>query len=230
MNTKGYMALALIACAAFTSCGVRVYSEKDKVSRTLTVNGEINEIVTLATTDIEFREGPASFTLHAPESQIDKIEIYVENGKLIVTNKETKGDLNTWTNDTHSRLVVTYPSVNKFTTSGTGDIDIDNLDVRELTLCTYGTGDIELESGRCIMLNAETAGTGDIELGNINCTNAWLSSEGTGDITVKNIMTDHIEAITSGTGDISLAGSCKSSKFSDPGTGDIDSKRLKTVK
>lgn len=225
------MALALTACAAFTSCGVRVYSEKDKVSRTLTVNSEINEIVTLATTDIEFREGSASFTLFAPESHIDKIEIFVENGKLIVTNKEIKGNQNTWTNNnTHSKLVVSYPSVNKFTTSGTGDIDIDNLDVKELTLRTYGTGDIELKSGRCIMFNAETAGTGDIELGNINCTNAYLTSEGTGDITVRNIMTDHIEAITSGTGDITLAGSCKSSKFTDPGTGDINSKRLKTIK
>ena len=162
MKKTGYFALAILAATAFTSCGVRVYSEKDKVSKRISVRGDFNEIQTLACTDIEYTDGPASFTLYAPESQIDKIEIYVQEGTLVVTQKEGK-NINGFNNNTHSKLVVSYPGVSKFTTYGTGDITIDkDLTADLVDAGTYGTGDIYL-AGKCKTSKLQKEGTGDIE-------------------------------------------------------------------
>ena len=228
MKKTGYFALAILAATAFTSCGVRVYSEKDKVSKRISVRGDFNEIQTLACTDIEYTDGPASFTLYAPESQIDKIEIYVQEGTLVVTQKEGK-NINGFNNNTHSKLVVSYPGVSKFTTYGTGDITIDTSDVKELTLTTCGTGDIGCEGAKCSIFTATSEGTGDIEVDRLNCVSSYIRTDGTGDIVIKDITADLVDAGTYGTGDIYLAGKCKTSKLQKEGTGDIESNKLKEV-
>lgn len=227
MIKTGYIALALMAATAFTSCGVRVYSEKDKVSKNISINGDFDEIETLATTDIEYTDGPASFKLYAPESQIGKIKIYVESGKLIVTQKESQNGFGN--GNTHSKLVVSYPSVSKFTTYGTGDITIFSSKAQDLTLATYGTGDIGCDKVRCTNFSATSEGTGDIEVDRLDCTDAYVRTDGTGDIEIKDIMARLVEGGTFGTGDLYIAGKCKTSRLQKSGTGDLECNDLEEM-
>lgn len=215
---------AISACLVLSSCGVKIVTSKDFKQKEIKITTQFDAIDTYSTTDIEFAEGEPSMTLYASEKVIDKIEVYVKNGTLIVTQPESQN----FKGFVASKLRITYPGkIKKFITGGTGDITIDSYSTDSLSLICYGTGDIECKKLNADFIFCETAGTGDIEIKNLFCRSANLLTEGTGDIEIKGINADFIEATTLGTGDIILTGSCRNLSQKASGTGDIDTKALK---
>lgn len=181
------------------SCGIKIYTKKDNISKKFIVDTPFNEIITYSTTDVEFKTGSPSIVLSAPKGFIERISVHIEGNKLIVSQDDTRGYVK-------STLTVTYPEILRFSTFGTGDISIKKIDQNSLYLNTSGTGDIECDDINVKTLMAETFGTGDIEIDVLKCGNAILNSLGTGDIEMKNIVADSVSAVTQGTGDIIISG------------------------
>lgn len=224
MNIKKIINLGIMICAGvmLTSCGIKISTDKKLMTKRIEVSGTFNQIETTGITDVTYTQGDPDIILKAPEALMEKIIIRVKDGRLTVGNKEEQ--LNQIIGS--ATLVVSYPSIDCFITSGTGDIDIKASDVSKLTLKTYGTGDIECEKVKCDNILAETAGTGDIEIESLKCDSAFFYSYGTGDLDISGITSNFIDAATQGTGDITLKGRTKFLKEFAGGTGDIEKKQL----
>lgn len=204
------------------SCGVRIHTSKDNVTKKFEVKNKFHGIQTLSTTDIEYTPGEPSIILSGPKEVIDNIKIDIREGILTIQSYEAK-NINVYSK---TKLTVSYPDVSYFLTSGTGEISINGLDANDVKMISYGTGDIRCKNSKCSILNVETEGTGDIFINKFSCSKALLVTNGTGDIDVKSINAGEIIATTYGTGDIILKGICKILKQESLGTGEIESKKL----
>ena len=209
-----------MTCLALASCGVKVYTSKGNAQKSFVIKSAFNAIETASYIDIEYVPGAPSVTLSAPPEIIDNIHVVVKDSVLVVYMNYQANHVNV--SNSASKLTVSYPGVNTFLSSGTGDIEIKNVNVETLTLSTNGTGDIECKDSKCKFLVATTYGTGDIELEKFSCITAKLSSNGTGDIEAEKFTADTVEASTTGTGDINISGVCKSVTKESGGTGDIN--------
>lgn len=231
MRTTAYIIAAGISAMALTSCGkvIKVHTDKDRIIKEIQAEQVFNAIESYGTTDIVYVDGPAKITLTAGKNQIDEISVFVKDSILVVTGPEQNGGNNIFKGDTESKLTVSYPGVRSFSTYGTGDIKIAPANDLAIVLNTFGTGDIDSKSLKCTRLFAQTGGTGNISLGHVACTDAELYTHGTGDIDISDINAGNIKAQTNGTGDITIAGTCRSTDFSESGVGDINARKLKTV-
>lgn len=237
MRTTAYIIAAGISAMALTSCGkvIKIHTDKDRITKEIDITKEIqagqafNAIESYNTTDIEYVDGPAKITLTAGKNQINEISVFVKDSVLVVTGPDQIGGKFFSKGDPKSKLTISYPGVSSFTTYGTGDMEIAPADGLAIVLNSIGTGDIEATRINCTRLFAQTSGTGDISLGNMTCTDAELYTQGTGDIDISDISAGNIKAETNGTGDITIAGTCRSTDFSESGVGDINARKLKTV-
>lgn len=223
-----YIIFALIFVGlTMTSCGnvIKVHTSEDYVTREIEVTEKFSAIEACNTTDIEYSDGPAKIILSAPDNLINRIEVFVKDGVLFITEPEDTRKV--FNGMMRSKLTVSYPGVYNFGTSGTGDINIDTVKADSLYLNTYGTGDIKGQRLSCNILKATSCGTGDIEVKELNCREAFLNTDGTGDIDVYNINANAVTANTGGTGDVTLTGKCRTFEYSVNGSGDINAKRLK---
>ena len=230
MRTTAYIIAAGISAMALTSCGkvIKIHTDKERITKEIQAEQAFNAIESYGTTDIVYVDGPAKITLTAGKNQIDEISVFVKDSVLVVTGPEHSGNY-IFRGDPESKLTVSYPGVRSFNTYGTGDMEITPADGLSLVLNSLGTGDIEAKRINCTRLFAQTSGTGDISLGNVTCTDAELYTQGTGDIDISDISAGNIKADTNGTGDITIAGTCRSTDFSESGVGDINARKLKTV-
>lgn len=234
MKKTVYIIGLSIMGAAMTSCGkiIKIHTDKNLITKEISIGDAFNAIETYTISDIEYTDGPAKITIKAAPDIIDKIQIYVKDSVLVVTEPDSNSSgfrFDGLRARQTAKLTVSYPGVKKFTTYGVGDIKISPAETDTLILNTFGTGDITAGTIRCIKLFAQTAGTGDIELGSVSCTDADLYTQGTGDIDISDINAGMIKAETNGTGDITLKGKCRETSFGENGTGDINAKKLKTT-
>ncbi|MBD5347815.1 MAG: hypothetical protein HDR84_01015 [Bacteroides sp.] len=202
----------------------------DPVTRVVNVTDTFNAIETFATTDVTYTQGPLKVTLTAPEKKISDIIVKVENGTLKVGLKDENGNGNFINGYMYSKLTVSAPNVQTFTSTGTGDIEIKGLNTKDITLQTYGTGDINLTTGKCTKLVATSTGTGDIDIEYLSCVIGDFNTNGTGDVKVKRLVADKISGVTTGTGDIIVSGECKEANLSSTGVGDVKDKGLEIIK
>ena len=207
-----------------TGCaGISIKKSGAETAENITITADIHAIESNGSTDIEFRQGSPSFKLYAPEDMIEYIDLTVENGTLIISNYYPGNRIGS----IKSKLVITYPDIDKFISGGTANIEIKNLKTNDLTIVSNGVGDIECESIECQYLTATTSGTGDIDIKDLKCTALALMTQGTGDIKCSNLdVAGAIGATTEGTGDIELSGKCYDFHSNKMGTGDINSKNL----
>lgn len=212
--------LAVTAFSAFlSSCGVKVYSQKDFVKKEIRISQPFDTIVSYGTTDIEFVTGEPNIELSAPKQFIDRILISIEDNKLIIKNGEMKDLIGTM----NSKLKISYDSIKCFKSFGTSDINIQNLATSDLSLLSYGVGDFECGFVKTINITLFSGGTGDFDINKVECSNANLITLGTGDITVKYInASDSLYIKTEGTGDVAVSGKYRYLKKIIKGTGDID--------
>lgn len=213
----------ILMLSSLCSCGVKVYSSKDYIEKEFRTSKKINSIESYAFTDIEYTQGEPSIKLYAPSDFIQNIEIRVENGNLIIGQKDTQNLIG----QVKSKLVISYPDITTFATYGTGDIKIKGFNGEKIILKSEGTGDIECELANTESMYAETYGTGDIELDDINCNEGVFITNGTGDIEIKSIKANKLDAKSFGTGDIEISGSCNVITHESSGTGTINTKKLK---
>lgn len=227
MKIMNYSIAICLSMMSFVSCGkiVTVYTPGDNVTKDIEIPGEFTGIVTDGITDVIYTDGKPSITLEATPDVAAKTEVYLKKGNLIVT--QVGNNRNNFNGNSRATIKISYPGVNTFKTTGTGDININSVGAQDIKLITEGTGDIECQSIECNSVTAETSGTGDIYFKGLTCDYANFNTSGVGDIVAKGISAGDVTATSYGTGDITLSGKCSSLNTDKKGTGDINTKGLK---
>jgi len=233
-----YMVVAGIIAIALTSCNeiIKIKTSEDSpvITKEISLNGTFNGLVTECSADIEYTDGPAKITLSAPEDILDILEIMVKDGKLIISTKDSVRQCSKSRNfqiglnsNGNIRLIVSYPEINNFTTSGSGDIKIGDIEREGISLLAQGSGDIECGTLNSTGLSILTQGSGDITVSNAECRDISLTTQGSGDIKIKEVFSTTLSALSQGSGDIDIAGESKHAELSTMGSGDINAESLK---
>lgn len=211
----------LMALPTFCSCGkiITVRSKSDNVERKIDVSGQFTAIESNDRTDVSYVDGPIGITLSAPEELIDRVDVKVKNGVLVISNKThytVNGNYNT-------HLTVSAPGVKRFYSNGTGDFDIQKVSGGDIIFETKGTGDFKAKELDCSSLTVTGNGTGDVEIESVSAAEVRLSLYGTGDIEIDRIKAGKLAAKTNGTGDIQIGdGNVDYAELTNFSTGDIN--------
>ncbi|RPH32333.1 MAG: DUF2807 domain-containing protein [Bacteroidales bacterium] len=154
---------------------------------------------------------------------LEKIETVVDGNVLKIKNKD---HFNFEFNNKKMKIHISMPQVNGLTISGSGDIfaqtaiktddlkvkisgsgnvKIDNLSVKNLDMAISGSGDIEM-SGTDVAESASysISGSGDIDNQGLQCKKVNIHVSGSGDVKVWAV--DELDAKVSGSGDVYYKG------------------------
>lgn len=102
--------------------------------------------------------------------------------------------------------------------SGSGDINLKQLEAEALKASVNGSGDIEA-SGSAKSTTLELKGSGDISFKNLQTNSCEAEVIGSGDITIN--VSEKLKANVIGSGDITYWGNPAETKFGTTGSGDI---------
>ena len=170
----------------------------------VTIKGA-SEIVSTGVADVYYVQSNKNLvTITGTQEQIERVSVTNANNVLNIStipNEDRKFSYR------GLRVKVESPDVYKFTTKGSGDIEVTgnfrNIDT-PVVVTSYGSGDIEMRAVYCMDFTAHSSGSGDIEITKITCGKVEMSSNGSGDIDVDLIDARETTLSTHGSGDIEV--------------------------
>ncbi|HEY5723674.1 MAG TPA: head GIN domain-containing protein [Allosphingosinicella sp.] len=156
--------------------------------------------------------GAASVRAEGSAEAMEKLEIRVENGRLIVGGKRKRKD-GGWFNHSTGKdkvvVTVTVPSLAAASVEGSGDIRIDKVQGDEF--------------------EGEIAGSGDLEIGDVRVKRTEFSIAGSGGIRAKGA-TDSAEVSIAGSGDVDVSAlQAKTAEISIAGSGGVRANASETA-
>jgi hypothetical protein len=143
------------------------------------------------------RGSRASVVVHADDAVLHRVETIVRDGELVIT---THGSFTTATPIT---VDVTTPTLSGVSLTGTGTIDVEDVDAPDFVVDTTGTGSLTA-TGHADRLHADLTGSGRMDLRRLAARDAIADVSGTGVIVV--YATDSLDASVSGVGSVVVAG------------------------
>ncbi len=207
------------------------YTDSEKLGPVVTRDVEVSTLTSLATAGankIIFKQDSlSSLKLTGNEKMIDKYEVMVENGELIVRLTDDRGNYNS--NTPRMTISVSGPSLEEVMLEGIVDFEVEGNIVQEAPMNVYisGVGKFEADEITCGsfdlslsgIANAEIdkivskgnsgidiKGTGSVE-GSIDCVDLRLKTEGTGSMDL-DVNCEYLRTFNTGIGNITLRGSC----------------------
>ena len=146
--------------------------------------------------------GAASVRAEGSAEAMEKLEIRVENGRLIIGAKRKKdGWFDRSTNRDKVVVTVTVPALAAASVEGSGDIRIDKV------------------QGEAF--EGEIAGSGDLEIGDVRVKRTEFSIAGSGEIRAKGA-TESSEVSIAGSGDVDVSGlQARTAEISIAGSGGV---------
>ena len=206
------------------------------ISETRTVSG-FNVVSLSNSGDATITVGDTeSLVITADDNILPLIESTVFNGRLEIGSKP-----NTSYSTTHNiKYAITVKSLQEVETSGSTDVSVTNsvkadsfsagtsgsgriqmtdLQAASVTLRTSGSGQISA-AGQTGSLNATTSGSGEIQTGSLSAKTVSVSTSGSGNVTVW--AKDTLDAHTSGSGNVSYYGQPNVTR-SESGSGRVSS-------
>lgn len=183
--------------------------------------GGFDKVKNTAPVDVRVHTGaPPSASASGPQEVLDRLEIGVRNGELVVGMKRGSWFSGwNWKGDGHTVVDVNVPSLAAASLSGPGNLTIDRVRTPAFAASLSGPGDIRvglLETRNAVLSlsgpgNLTVAGHADL---------ATLSLTGPGDIRAKSFTTRDLTANLSGPGNIDIAAT-GSATVSLSGPGDV---------
>ena len=143
--------------------------------------------------------GSESLTVEAEEDVLSKIKTEVENKRLII-GPERNTSINT-TEPINYKLTV--KDLNTLEVSGSGNVEVEDVDIDELAVTISGAGDVEI-SGSADSQNVEISGSGDYRAEDLESQEAKIDVGGSGLATVN--VRDELDAEVSGSGSVEYIG------------------------
>jgi hypothetical protein len=162
-------------------------------------------------------------TVKADKQIIDQVITEVRNGILHI---RTEGRMH---NVDVLDVYVTMNKVDLLKINGSGDLYCSgDIQANGLKIILEGSGDVEIELDDAKDVETVVNGSGDISIENVSG-DFSASISGSGDMEVDHVLAEKCVISMNGSGDAELEGSCVSLTISIMGSGDIDAGGLKAV-
>ncbi len=218
---KGALALAifavLTATAAYADGLFNLFSHSEKgsgVMKTVELNlPAFTEIESSGSFDINVKiGGEQKVTLTFDDNLIDNIEAEVSGKVLELGSKESYSSRKPCTLD------ITVPSLQGVRLSGSGDVEVVDLNADHFEYAVSGSGSLHAE-GKVRDFDVHVSGSGDVDASDLVAENAYIRVSGSGEVRVR--ATNSFDGNISGSGNIYYYGEPAHSSTSISGSGSI---------
>ncbi len=189
---------------AFGSLGD--FSERDKsndITRTIDAT-DFDRIDVAGVFEINVSVGgDYSVEVSGAASQMERLDVTVENGELSLDMDEFKANKRTWRN-MGLTAEISLPSLIAIDVAGVADADVRGVDSDELQIELSGVGELNV-AGTCGHLDAQLSGVGDLDARDLECRDVDVDVSGIGEAQV--YASDSVDASVNGIGSIVVHGS-----------------------
>lgn len=228
-------------------------ADRDLKRETRTV-GNFDAVTLIGSYDVVYSQGKTTkVEVVAPDNVMDKITTEVKNGTLTISTKKIAGVTVISRTSDDVTVYVTSPVVTqmnligsgditakgpvksdrlKLSLQGSGDMDFNNIECKNLTANLQGSGDMKISK----VSTSETAllqlqGSGDFEVGDADSPKLVVNLQGSGDMNINRVScADIVSTTLQGSGDMTLSSiNCKTLDVKQYG-GDMKIKNVKAVK
>ena len=184
--SAGNFLKSLFGCSGIKGSGEQITEERDVKS--------FDKIESSGSYDIYVQVGEEqSLEITFDDNLIDLITTRVSGKTLKISNRDSYSSRNT------CRVDITIPELEKVSLSGSGDIEIVDLDETSFTFKLSGSGDLRA-SGRVEELEIRLSGSGDIDTRDLLADDTYCKISGSG--SVKLHAKEYFEGTVSGSGNI----------------------------
>ncbi|MEO6950112.1 MAG: head GIN domain-containing protein [Ginsengibacter sp.] len=215
-NILLFMALLFISCNVNCSeSGRGLFGNGNIKTETRNV-ADFTEIKNAGSIDVEIIAGNKfELKVEDDENLLPHIITEVKDGALHIYY-----DSDFSINESHGKVMVEVPTLNKITSSGSGDIKIDGTlkNTKEIIITSSGSGDLE-GSVDAPSVQLSNSGSGDVELKG-QSQNFVCKTRGSGDVKCRNLKSENVTVSVAGSSDVSVFASV-SLKVNIAGSGDV---------
>ena len=219
-----FAAMLLVSCSVLSNMGVKVITPSNvNMSENRDVSGfHAIDFSTIGKINI-LQGDKESLNISGPDNLVPEISTTVENGTLIIKNKENI-TINPLNSQNPLTFTIVVKDLNSLNLSGAGDVQIETLSTPSMEIDMSGAGRVSQNQLTTETLNIKLSGLGGIDLtgqatqatidisgaGNVNAPdlkiqNANITISGLGGATVW--VTDQLSGNISGAGSVSYYGS-----------------------
>lgn len=225
--------LALAAVAALSGCAIIVVPDSNDVrmhsafsknavegdgiaARDQRQVGAVPALDVSGSLAVEVRVGPApSLVVEADSNLLPLIQTETRGNTLYISQKDRLRS------KTPIRITYTVPRLSEVRASGSGRVDVRDLNGSPLDVRDSGSGEVKL-AGKVESLNARASGSGVIDAQELRSASADLSVSGSGRMTVGEVRGDYARMSVSGSGRLEAGGAVRSLNARVTGSGSID--------
>ena len=182
---------------------VNAHDSKPEVTEAYDLSG-FDRITIEGVYHIDVQVGEAfSVKTSGSKKEMDKIDIYVEDGALVLGMKDRNGQKNRGHNNHGVDSVITMPALNGMEIAGVASGNVRKISAQSFELEFAGVGELSL-SGTCVDLDLEMAGVGELNARKLKCEDVDVDLAGMGEATV--YASERVDAQAAGMGQINVYG------------------------
>ncbi len=196
--------MVVSAALITSSCNVSVSGESKEEKRPVK---DFTGVELAVPADVYITQGETySFIIEGDDEFLEKIKTEVSGKTLRI---KTEGWFNFGWDNQKVIIKITMPEVERLSVAGSGDIKaVSPIKAENLVTSISGSGDISISELLVKDLTASISGSGDISLGgNGSAKMATVKVTGSGDVTLNGIAFANAEVSISGSGDVYLVAS-----------------------
>lgn len=201
------LAIGIAVAAGYHAfSGLGDISERNKendITRTIEVS-DFEHIDVAGVFEIDVTVGgDYSVVVSGSQSEMERLEVSVENGSLKLDRKDHERGFGRW-RDMGLTAEITLPALQSIDIAGVADGDVRGVDSERFVVDLSGVGDLNI-SGTCGKLVADVSGVGDLNARELECREVDVDVSGVGEATV--YASEEVDAAVNGIGSISIYGS-----------------------
>jgi hypothetical protein len=183
--------------------------------------GNFTQVEVAGPFDVTIHTGAApSVSAKGNQKLIDRLVVEVKGDKLVVHTESNRGWFNWgWGTNGKADIAITVPAIAGATLAGSGDLNIDSVEVQSLKLAIAGSGDVRAKSGQAGSVAYKIAGSGGIDARSVKAQTADVSIAGSGSINGQATTAADVKIM--GSGDVTITGGAKCN-VTKHGSGDVN--------
>lgn len=228
--------LSFLTFITLSSCRIETRGSKQKgPEKTITVDAkDFNSISLEYPSTVTFIPSDTfSVTVKAPEKELSDIDVKVAGHKLQISkrNGSRQNFLFHGNFDSDAHIVVKAPTLDGVWIIGSATFNCDStIASRKLELNITGSGDIDIKDIQAKSVLASIVGSGDIDAGLTRVNFTEIEISGSGDIDMDFHDCKSVNANIAGSGDVELKGNVETFSQSVSGAGSINISKLRVVR
>lgn len=168
-----------------------------------------------------------SVMVESTKGELENLQTEVKNGVLTVSRKKIAGVRVAYGKDNERTTVyVTVPVLKKVSLvgsgdivvkgkvksddalnvslSGSGDIEMDDVDVKFAKFSLAGSGDVRIANAKGLQVDLQLAGSGDMDVKSVDADGVKVSLAGSGDVKVGQVKAANVSVSATGSGDMEI--------------------------